>query len=213
MRCQSSLPASRPPKTIIPALEKKRSIDPNFFSVKLTRLMISLSLRTSQVRAIPFISSATVFAPASFTSATMTDLAPSRAKRRHKPWPIPLAPPVTIIIFPLTSIMFPPQKFSPKRHNTSFFFLPEIYGKNCLSGMLQDDYFRLFRESLLFNHDAGFLQHADIGLVFCKNIHWCNGEITFCRFVMHGHRYAGFNVIHNFLSHSGIDREKSADRQ
>jgi len=46
--------------------------------------MISFFLADIAGHGNPFISSATVFAPVLFTSATMTALAPSRVKRRHK---------------------------------------------------------------------------------------------------------------------------------
>jgi HD-like signal output (HDOD) protein len=87
-----------------PALEQNISMGPNFFVVDFTACTMSASLRTSQLTAIPPISSATRLAPSKLMSATQMPFAPSCANRIHNAFPIPLAPPVSTMILFLTSI-------------------------------------------------------------------------------------------------------------
>ena len=63
--------------------------------------MTSASRETSQVTAVPPISSATCAAVAAFMSATTIAFAPSAANRRHSARPIPFPPPVTTMTFPV----------------------------------------------------------------------------------------------------------------
>ena len=105
---QSASGTSTPPGTRIPALEQNRSIGPTSFSVRSTSAAMSSSRPASTFIATPSVPSAVPRAPSWSMSAQTTLAAPSSRKRNAIARPIPLAAPVTTMVFPLSS-MPPPQ--------------------------------------------------------------------------------------------------------
>ena len=67
------------------------------------RAVMSAGLATSQRAASPPMADATSRAPSSLMSATITVFAPAPCKASHRALPMPLAPPVTTTMLPLTS--------------------------------------------------------------------------------------------------------------
>src|ERR1700730_10120572 len=96
---------SKPPP--MPALEQNSAIGPNFCSVSSIRRRMSFSCPTSHLNAAPSIEAATASAPAKSSSATTTLAAPARWKASQSPRLMPLAPPVTTTILPVTGIATP----------------------------------------------------------------------------------------------------------
>ena len=90
-----------------PALFIKICIPPNSATVVSTRLTKSSSSSTLQRTAIAFMPSSrislAVFSASSALKSAMTILAPALAKSTAVALPIPLAPPVTIAVFPVRS--------------------------------------------------------------------------------------------------------------
>src|SRR6266404_2155305 len=86
----------------MPALEQNSAIGPNCFSVSSMTWRMSFSCPTSHLNAAPSIEAATLRAPAISTSATITFAAPARWKTSQSARPMPLAPPVTTTILPVT---------------------------------------------------------------------------------------------------------------
>ena len=110
----SSSGASSPPRQAIPALEQNTSIGPKRFSAAAARACTARSSVTSHGTARPSISLATDSSWSDWMSATATPFAPSRANRRARARPIPLAAPVTTTTLP--SIFKPLlPKFVPAR--------------------------------------------------------------------------------------------------
>src|ERR1700674_5608868 len=93
---------SKPPP--MPALEQNSAIGPNCRSVSSMRWRISFSCPTSHLNAAPFIEAPPASAPGKSRSATTTLAAPARCKASQSARPMPLAPPVTTTILPVTCI-------------------------------------------------------------------------------------------------------------
>ena len=96
----SSSGASSPPSFATPAFEQNTSIGPKRSPAAATRARTARSSVTSHGTASPPISSATAWSGPDWTSATVTPFAPSRANRRARARPIPLAAPVTTATLP-----------------------------------------------------------------------------------------------------------------
>src|SRR6266403_761701 len=88
----------------MPALEQNSAIGPNCFSVSSMTWRMSFSWPTSHLNAAPSIEAATILAPSISTSATITFAAPARWRTSQSARPMPLAPPVTTTILPVTCI-------------------------------------------------------------------------------------------------------------
>ena len=113
MRRQASAGWLRSPGagSVKPAFEQKTPTGPNASSAVRTRPSIESGSATSQPTPTPPIRAATWFAHSASMSATTTPRAPSAAKRSASARPIPLAPPVTITVVPVTFIRVPPSSW------------------------------------------------------------------------------------------------------
>ena len=96
------------PPVAMPALLKQTSIGPSRAVTSATIAFTEPSSPTSVLIAIPPTSVAMASQPSQSRSTTAM-LAPAAANARHAAAPIPLAPPVTIATFPISSMRAPPS--------------------------------------------------------------------------------------------------------